>query len=224
LQSCNEKEAVVENEQASETEASTEAMSAEDMFTIFENGAYTVDIIYPENATEAEKEFYETLRKKLSTITGVNVERKTDFKAYNDDGSSRVNPAILIGKTNYDESVQVYQELGYTEHLMKMVGNKLVIAFSTDVEAGNLYASLLGHLREATKEYVGVKKDIKSSKSTNAFLSSLPKYPNYTYDLVDLDRNSYMIHMKKDSIDNMRAYCEKLVEFGFEKVESREEC
>lgn len=224
LQSCNKKEAGVENEQASETEASTEATSAEDMFTIFENGAYTVDIIYPENATEAEKALYDKVRNKMKELTGVMPERITDFKAYNDDGSSRVNPAILVGKTNYDESVQVYKELGYTEHLMKIVGNKLVIAFSTDAESGNLYASLLGHLREATKEYVGVKKDIKSSKSTNAFLSSLPKYPNDTYDLVDLDRNSYMIHMKKDSIDNMRAYCEKLVEFGFEKVESREEC
>ena len=218
-----------EKQDASNSETVSDATDAEVVdkdgkYTIFENGEYVARIVFPENATEAEKALYDKVRNKMKELTGVMPERITDFKAYNDDGADRAKPAILIGKTNYDESVQVYQELGYTEHLMKIVGNKLVIAFSTDVEAGNLYASLLGYLREATKEYVGVKKDIKSSKSTNAFLSSLPKYPNDTYDLVDLDRNSYMIHMKKDSIDNMRAYCEKLVEFGFEKVESREEC
>ena len=98
------------------TEGSTEETEysgntiGESEFVIFENGSYTCPVIVSENATDAEKKIYNKLRDKLKSLTGTLVEFKTDFKAYNDAGDDRSAPAVLIGRTNYDESAEIYKD------------------------------------------------------------------------------------------------------------------
>ncbi len=193
-------------------------------FSIFKDGAYTVRVILPEAATDIEKDIYDKVRNKLRDVTGIMPERVSDFKAYNDDGESRKEPAILVGDTNYDESQQVYASLGYTESRMTLVGNKLVLAFSSDIGAEGLYASLLGYLRGATKSHVAISSDINVSRTIDEFLSTLPKYPDKDHSMIELDNDTYMFYSSKSKTEGFSAYYDMLVEYGFSSVSSREDC
>jgi hypothetical protein len=88
---------------------------------IFENGEYKFRVICPDKPSDIEKKVYNDIRAKLKGITGINPEFVTDFKAFNDAGEDRELPAILVGRTNYDESTQVYSELRNAECALKVV-------------------------------------------------------------------------------------------------------
>ena len=222
--SCSDNAGDVDNTEVSDESAAVdEQENVGEGFSIFSNGAYNVRVIMPEGASSLEKEIYDQIRNKLRDITGIMPERMTDFKAYNDDGEARKQPAILVGNTNYDESKEVYGTLRYAESKMKTVGNKLVFAFSSDVDAQSVFVAFVAYLRNVNKENVVLKADIDYSKVSNEFLASIPKYAEDGYDLIDLDRESYMIHAKDASVDDMRAYCDVLAGQGFNKISTREQ-
>ena len=196
----------------------------EGKYTIFENGEYAVRVVFPEKASNIEKDLYDQVRNKLSALTGVTPERITDFKAYNDDGVDRAKPAILIGNTNYDESKQIYGELGYSQSRMTVVGNKLVMAFSSDLDANRIYTELLGYLRGSDKTYVGIDASVDSVKSSNDFLEGIPKYPVKDHSFINLDNDNYMIYAEKAKTEDLKTYSDMLESIGFKSVNSREEC
>lgn len=200
------------------TEDDSSAIDTEGKYSIFANGEYCVKVVIPANATEAEKSMYNDLRNKLRQITDVDFEAVTDFKAYNDDGVARKEPAILIGNTNYDESKEVYDTLGYAQSKLEIIGNKMVLAFSSQEDANRLYIKLVAALRDSTKEYVGVDGTLEIFEISNEFLASLPQYTASTHELVELERSTYMIYAKKATAEQVEGYSQKLVENGFSPV------
>ena len=72
-------------------------------FSIFMNEEYVCRVICAEKPTDAERELYQKVRDRLKNSTKVMPERTTDFIAYNDTGEDRVKPAILVGRTNYEQ-------------------------------------------------------------------------------------------------------------------------
>ena len=209
--SCSKQEPESEPEQTAE-EAS--AINTEGKFSIFANGEYCVKFVIPASATELENDIYDDIRMKIEQITGVKIEPVTDFKAYNDDGVARKEPAILIGKTNYEESAEVYASLKYSESKFKTIGNKLVFAFSSELDARQLYVAFTSYLRDATGEYVGIDSTVAISKISNEFLASLPQYES-KHDLVELEHSTYMIYVKNATAQNLDDYSEKLINSGF---------
>jgi beta-lactamase superfamily II metal-dependent hydrolase len=192
-----------------------------DQLVIFENGAYTVRIICPDQPNDAEKYLYSKVREKLQSITGVRPEYVTDFIAAGDAGVSREGPAILIGNTNFEESKQVYDELGYGEGALKVVGDKLVMAFASSVDADNMYVQLLGFLRGATDNYVGIRKDIDIVRVSDKILSSLPKYTASTSEVLDCDNQTYMLYVDKAEQKNFEDYRETVLAAGYEQKDAK---
>ena len=215
LAACSQKEEPLSEETEGEP---VSVIDTEGKFSIFANGEYCVKIVIPANATEAEKSIYNDLRMKLHQITDVDLEAVTDFKAYNDDGVARKEPAILIGNTNYDESKEVYGSLGYAQSKLKIIGNKMVLAFSSQDDADRLYVKLAAALRNSTKEYVGIDQSLEIFEISNEFLSSLPQYTVSTHELIELEHNTYMVYVKKASTAQVDGYTQDLVESGFSPV------
>ncbi|MBP3333269.1 MAG: MBL fold metallo-hydrolase [Clostridia bacterium] len=211
-----------EDEGPAESDTLNEQTGETDGFSIFKNGEYSVRVIMPERATELEKSIYDKIRTKLREVTGVMPERMTDFKPYNDDGEARKGPAILIGNTNYEESAEVYSTLRYSESKLKTVGNKLVCVFSSELDAEAAFVAFVSYFRNVDKENVVISDKIDFSRVSNEFLASIPKYDENKCDLIDLDRETYMINAKGASIEDMNAYCDILRERGFNDSVSRE--
>ena len=188
-------------------------------FSIFMNEEYVCRVICPDNPTDAERSIYQNVRERLKLATKVNPEMVTDFKAYNDTGADREKPAILVGKTNYEESKQVYDRLGYGEARIEIIGNKLVIAFST-AEEGERILQKFRSLIKSKDGYVSINSDAIENFFSNELLSTLPKYPFGESSATDFGDGSYMVYAEKSTVENLEAYKQIFMEKGFKPKES----
>lgn len=189
---------------------------------IFENGEYNFRLICSDMATATEMKIYNDVRNKFKSITGKSPAFETDFQAYDDDGSEREGPAILIGQTNYEESKEVYSDLRNAECAVKVIGNKIVLAFRTDIDATNAYIWFSTFLRNATAEYVSVSNDIDYKKASNEYLNDLPTYMGGNHEIIDIDDDTYMLYAKGASMNDFLNYYDAAVINGFLPYESRE--
>ena len=184
-----------------------------DKLVIFENGEYKFRVICPDKPSDIEKKVYNDIRAKLKGITGINPEFVTE---------DRELPAILVGRTNYDESTQVYSELRNAECALKVVGNKIVLAFNTEVDATNAYIKFYSLIRQSKADYVSMNADVNYTKASNEYLNDLPIYDGGNYEIIDCDDNSYMLYSKDASVEDFQSYLNKAIMSGFLPYVSRE--
>ena len=128
------------NQESSSETTETNTEIDESILSIFLNDTYNVQIMRAELASTLEKKIYNQIRELLKTQTGTRPSLKTDFVGI---GKEPYNgPAILIGETSYQESQDVYKNLKGNEAVATLVGNKYVIAFSSESAAEKLISSL----------------------------------------------------------------------------------
>lgn len=228
LASCDgEEEATEGASETEQTEAPTDAPAVPEAIVgneliIFENGAYNIRIVCSDAATDFEKQIYNEIRSKLRTLTGVNPEFSTDFLAFNDSGEERKAPAILIGRTNYDESAAVYGELNYGTGIMRLEGNKLVLAFSAIEEGEALYGRLESLLATATAEKVSL--DLSSlpvTEVSNEAIADIPVFPGKEYATVDTDDGTYFLRIAEASFEDFEAYKQMIADSGYTLADTR---
>ena len=203
------------------TEGNKTEVDTTGKFSIFMNNEYVCRVICPDKPTDAERSIYQNVRERLKLATKVNPGMVTDFKAYNDTGADREKPAILVGKTNYEESKQVYDRLGYGEARIEIIGNKLVIAFST-AEEGERILQKFRSLIKSKDGYVSINSDAIENFFSNELLSTLPKYPFGESSATDFGDGSYMIYAEKSTAENLEAYKQIFIEKGFKPKESNQ--
>jgi beta-lactamase superfamily II metal-dependent hydrolase len=190
-------------------------------FNIFFGDSYQCRIIVSDKADDVEKAIYNKIRDKLRSLTGKSVAIDTDFLAYNDAGENRKGPAILIGYTNYDESKQVYDELRCGESIIRMVGNKLVIAFSSETDASTAYVQFNQLLKGVSKTNVSVAPDVNVRKVSDKTLNAIPTYRAGKTSVEKCGNDTHMIYADKTGIDEFEAYRDKLEAEGFAKRSER---
>ena len=191
-------------------------------FSIFMNEEYVCRVICAEQPTDAERELYQKVRDRLKNSTKVMPERTTDFKAYNDTGEERAKPAILVGRTNYEESKQVYDSLRYGESRIEIVGNKLVIAFSSLADGERLLQHFRNAVKSTSEGYVSVDAELKASVNFNEILVKLPKYPSSDATALDGGQGSFTVVVPKTDAATYKTYGETLEAAGYERIASRE--
>lgn len=189
---------------------------------IFENGEYNFRLICSDMATATEMKVYNDIRNKLKDITGKAPAFETDFQAYDDDGADREGAAILVGETNYEESKEVYEDTKNAECALKVIGNKIVIAFRTDIDATNAYINFTSHFRNSTAERISFPKDVDYKKASNEYLNDLPTYMGGNHEIIDIDDDTYMLYAKGASMNDFLNYYDAAVINGFLPYESRE--
>ena len=94
---------------------------------IIESGKVKYDLIYPILADDATKETVKRLTEAFREATGL---RLRSFDDYVEAGQTRDSETyeILLGKTGYDESAQVFAGLRYNDYRVTVVGHKIVVA------------------------------------------------------------------------------------------------
>ena len=146
-------EPATESESVQDTQ--TTAPEDVDWITIFSNGAYTAEVIRSEKPDTVDKEIYEEVRALLKNRTKVNPKLKTDFVGYGKELYD--GPAILIGQTDYPESKEAYKKLKDGEASATVIGNKYVIAFTSNYAAEKLLETLKSNLtKKATKTEIKI--------------------------------------------------------------------
>ena len=130
LFSCEKEEP---DEFESETESnverdteSTQTNNGKEPLKIVENGKSEYVVVYPTDASQNLLSVVDLLIARIEAQTGVRLKSKSDHLRGKDEHDPN-EKAILIGRTNYDESQAVLDSLGRFEYKIAQVGNKMVV-------------------------------------------------------------------------------------------------
>ena len=137
--SATEAPTQTESSTPTETEPATQP-PLEEGVRLFADGKFQANVIRKEIADAYAKTFYNEIRSLIKSKVDSQPALKTDFVGVGkelDDG-----PAILIGDTDYPESKEVYKKLKANQAKAVVVGNKYVIAYTTEASAVELLAQL----------------------------------------------------------------------------------
>ena len=145
LFSCEKEEP---NESESEAEGASEGsetVETKEPLKIVENGKSEYVVVYPNDASATILAAVDEFIAEVEQKTGVTLKSKSD----NLRGKPAHDPdekAILIGKTNYDESQTVLDTLGRFEYKIVQEGNKVVIVSLSDLYVQTAVKYFVSHL------------------------------------------------------------------------------
>lgn len=125
---------------------------------------------------------------------------------------------ILVGTTDYSESKEALAGLSYGEYIIKVVGNKLVVAAYADdaiTEAGKKLEELITSL--ASDGNLTIPGDTCITGNISPMLSALPSYEGGSFSSVtDSSNGGDMLIVKKTTADECADYVTKLEQSGFD--------
>lgn len=124
---------------------------------------------------------------------------------------------ILVGKTNYPESVQVYESLGYGDSVVQVVGNKLVVAGYENTLRKNTLFSFLETLEEHVTEdkRLILARNFTFMGEPDAVLSAVPVMTTHTAEMTDTGDGCYMVSFKKAGSRDIESYLDVLGQNGY---------
>ena len=208
-------EALTDSEVSSETEKATET-DVNGNLTVFKNGKYVIHFIYSESPSDIEKNAYSNVRSAFKAKTGKTPAALTDFVA---EGKELDNSAaILVGKTAYTESQDIYKTLKEGQAIAKVVNNKYVIAFSTTDSFAQLLTKLKAKITKANAEEIVIDStwniEIEAPVIPNAI--ELPAFDGKILNTpIDLGQDSKLYIMSDATHQNYIDYTSALEKAGF---------
>ncbi len=131
---------------------------------------------------------------------------------------------ILVGFTNYQETEQVYSQIGYGDYMVKVVGKKIVVAAYSD-NAFTIATSKLINLinKNAKSGSLTIPADTFFNETVDAKLAALPVYEGGTFSATyPCSNNGIMVYVTKTNADEYREYLEKLEDSGFVEYTTNE--
>ena len=214
---CKEKnnDSPQDDVEPSATEDATVNIEEIEGIPFFANGEYHCKLIRAELAEDYEKDVYGDLRSAVRAITGVNCPYASDFVGMGETLDTD-SPAILIGATAYAESKQVYQELGQSEYIIKVVGNKLVVAFDNE-DAAALALKKLEALISASNQdgVIAITEEWNSNFRLSSEIDGFPKFDGAAYDKFDAGDGSTLIAFKHVSRETHDAFVGGMESCGY---------
>ena len=183
----------------------------------YKDVGYVCALVLPKEPTEIERtvalEFKTALKKK----TG----RDTKFY-YDDDELPEGKNVVLIGNTSFAESQEAYQNLQPRQSVAKIAGNKLVIAFQNLSSGKKMISHIMETLSECDKTEVKLKLNWTADFIAKPGVEDIPKYEKSNLKTTDCGNDNILMTSQYNSVDDFKAYCEKISDAGFEKVNTRE--
>ena len=188
---------------------------------IFTDGKYTANVIIPDLASEAEKSLYIKIRAELKSKTGVNPAYTTDIIPV---GQTRDpnEPAILLGRTNFDEAIQISDASAYGDYSLKVINNKVNFYFNTKQEGEELLKIFMKSIKTDNNGSFWIKRDLSISKQALPQLEGLPRYPANETTLVDCRNGTSMIVANRTTIGDFQEYCKQIEAIGYTLYSSRD--
>ena len=177
-----------------------------------------VDIIYPRYATAGEIKTANSIVASIKNLSGVTAKIKIESEQYD---ASAVE--IVVGNTNYSESKQIFDQLGYSEGIISVVGNKIVLVGSDDETYATLstrFAIALSGGKDKNKN-IQIADNYSVNVSQSDVVASIPMVddiaPSYIKDAGD---GSYVLMFQKANTDTVDAYLSKLSKDGYSEYAS----
>ncbi len=177
-------------------------------------------IVYPSNATVFEKEIAENIKTKIFSMTGATPTVGDDYILGGAEHDSE-SVEILVGLTSYKETAEALSGIGYGDYIVKIVGNKLVVAAYTEKALNRAFEALYGYFAPVDG-VLTVDGSFVAQKTVFEDLSAVPKIKTEGNILfADAGDNSYTLTVKNATRGELEAYGATLAAGGFEKLEER---
>ena len=176
MAACNSDGADADGSGSTDSSSDTAPSINVDGLLVFGNEEYACSVIRSEMPSSVDGNTYNEIRKILKTATGKNCSIKTDFVGMGETLDKDI-PAILVGDTDYPESKQVYEKLAHGEYRIEMVGNKLVIAYTSEDTANLAIKKFRGLVASSYKGGVlAVTESWNSSERLESKVEGLPDF------------------------------------------------
>ena len=200
------------------TENTTTAAPVANDLVMVQGGKAVVSVVRDEDATtvDAEVECATDLRKLIESTTGVSPKIATDWiKAGQEHDGETVE--ILVGQTNYKESILALESLKYGEYIVKVIGNKLVINAYSDkalYEGVNKAKKIITENSKQGELIIPADTEIRGSSDT--MLDVLPIYENATFNSTyECGGDAMLVIVNDTDINEFGQYMTKLESTGW---------
>lgn len=188
---------------------------------LFKEGAYTSSFKLPDIASDSETAVYAKLRGLIKEKTKADVKFETDLIPPGETRDPN-ETAVLLGNTNYNESKQITENMNYGDYSMKVINNKIVLAFTAKNDGLELVNILIRSLKTDGNGCFWIDRSLSISKQGLPQLNGLPKYPSSETSLVDCNDSTSMIVANRTTISDFKSYCAELEQQGFTLKASRD--
>ena len=163
------------------------------------------------------------IRVAIEQATGIAPKITTDWKKPADEYDSE-KVEILVGYTEYSESLEVYSQLTYGQYMVKVVGNKLIVAGYSDTaiyEAARYVQNLIQETA-ADKNFV-IPADTYATGVVDEELNALPGYDNGTFNCIyECGGDATLLLIKNTTVDAYNEYLTKLENAGYTQYTTNE--
>lgn len=188
---------------------------------LFRDGAYTASFKLPDIASDSETAVYAKLRGAIKDKTKTEVKFATDLVPAGETRDPN-ETAVLLGNTNYSESKQVTESMDYGDYSIKIINNKIVLAFTAKSDGVELVNILVKAIKSDENGCFWIDRSFSVSKQGLPQLNGLPKYPSSETTLVDCNDSTSMIVANRTTIADFNGYCGELEQQGFTLKASRD--
>ena len=203
-------------------ESNQEIINDPNSIVLFQNGNYTAKFIVSDKATTEEKAVCSTLCNAIKEKTNRYAISTTDYLA----SGKTYDPqelAVLIGKTNHNESKQALADTPYGSYSIKIIGNKVVLSFYSKDDGVELVELLTKAIQVDSAGCVSIPRSFSAFKQGTPQLEGLPKYASSATKVVDCNDDTNMIAVSETSLDAFKEYCSVLEQNGFTPYTSRDD-
>lgn len=186
-------------------------------FKVFDGKDYVCTFVLPKASTEAEDRIAAELDALLFELTGKNVSFINETAIKSDD-----KYLFMLGNLQDQDAKSVKSSLGDRESVARIVGNKLIVAFSEEYGGMGIVRAIVEDI------VVGDSGDMKLPAGYNEKYKSLPTIdalPKFKYDYtksIDCGEGSQMTYAANGTLSDYENYCKDIEQAEFKKLYARE--
>lgn len=203
--------AAVDTTPAVDTDAPAKALD------IISEGVCNYVIVRGEDCTDAMTDAAISLRRYIGELTGITPAITTDYKKKGTEHDPSTL-AILVGETNFPESAQVADGMGYGEYRIRACGNKLVVAGQLDkaiTYAANALCDLLKQAWDGST--LSLPADLAHDKIVSAYYNNIPIFSEgYLDGIYDAGNNTELFIFDGVEEQEYTSYLTSLDDHGLE--------
>ena len=199
-----------------DTDSGTQAPEVTGGIVLFADEEYKCKVIRSEFASDVDSNVYNDVRAILKRVTDKNCSISTDFVGLGETLDTE-NPAVLVGRTEYPESKQIYDTLSHGEFKIELVGNKLVIAYTNEDSAALALTKLRALVASSWKNgSITMTEEWKRSGKLESSVGGLPVFEGSASMEFDAGDGSDLIVYKGVIKSTHDAFVAGIEELGYE--------
>jgi hypothetical protein len=158
-----------------------------DICLLDSDGKAAYRVVRPDRGSNAEVQAGIDMNKMLRELTGTTFTITSDFLMPNESLEDMAEvPEILLGATNRPESAEAREGLGMNEYVIRVVGNKIVIAGGSDLMTYRAMKEFIAMLSPENGFLLAKDTDIREEVERGGYLVALTNQGNSHLEVYDI--------------------------------------